>query len=478
MDERTPSFLFDVFRWPEHPELEAIFNRLWDAIPKSRIHSTVEEQKRYLRLFLCNLYVSHYYEKPVAVPLKKEAFSQGRYKSLFIKRVPFRMVFNFLEGSGMMTVKKGIVTYSSSFDVDWDNAETTYYPKYEKGCVTRIWPSDSLRNEFASLADLLIGKDTDNIVMRETVDDDKLDVAFPETCFSCRLRGELEFINRTLREHYFLFNSSSASIKEPNPSCNNLNALYDIQHYDYSNISSSTLLLRGPSRTLRRFSPQIRAVFSNGSFEQGGRLYAAIQEGIGNWQSMPQQQRKTILIDNCRTVELDFDSFHISMLYALERIQLDHDPYDTVAPKEMRPIIKKLLLTVLNADSESATVQSMRNQISKLKQKELVSERELKFIRAVDHYHPDWMDLIERLREAHKPIGYYFCSGAGLMLQRLDSEVMREALLYLAGQGIPALPVHDSAIVAAQHESELRTAMSLGYRYVFGEEFTCGISRK
>ena len=91
MDERTPSFLFDVFRWQEHPELEAIFNRLWNEIPKSRIRSTVEEQKRCLRLFLCNLYVSHYYEKPVAVPLKYSTFTEGRYKKLFIKRVPFLM---------------------------------------------------------------------------------------------------------------------------------------------------------------------------------------------------------------------------------------------------------------------------------------------------------------------------------------------------------------------------------------------------
>ena len=59
MDERTPSFLFDVFRWQEHPELAAIFNRLWNEMPNSRIRSTVEEQKRCLRLFLCNLYVSH-----------------------------------------------------------------------------------------------------------------------------------------------------------------------------------------------------------------------------------------------------------------------------------------------------------------------------------------------------------------------------------------------------------------------------------
>lgn len=39
MDERIPSFLFDVFRWQEHPELEAIFNRLWNEMPKSRIRS-------------------------------------------------------------------------------------------------------------------------------------------------------------------------------------------------------------------------------------------------------------------------------------------------------------------------------------------------------------------------------------------------------------------------------------------------------
>lgn len=97
-----------------------------------------KKQKRCLRLFLCNLYVSHYYEKPVAVPLKYSAFTEGRYKKLFIKRVPFLKVFRFLEAQGVMTVKKGIVTYSSSFNVDWDNVETTYYPKYEKGCVTRI----------------------------------------------------------------------------------------------------------------------------------------------------------------------------------------------------------------------------------------------------------------------------------------------------------------------------------------------------
>ena len=90
----------------------------------------------------------------------------------------------------------------------------------------------------------------------------------------------------------------------------------------------------------------------------------------------------------------------------------------------------------------------------------------------------NWLELIDKLSDAHPLIAPYFCSGAGLMLQRLDAEIMREALIYLAEKNIPALPIHDSAIVAAHHKSELHTAMSLGYHYIFGDRFTCGISEK
>lgn len=203
-----------------------------------------------------------------------------------------------------------------------------------------------------------------------------------------------------------------------------------------------------------------------------------MQKEIGNWQSMPPEQRKTILIDGYPVVELDFDAFHLTMLYAIEGKQLDYDPYDTVAPKEMRLIIKMLLLTALNAESEESAKGAMVDEIKKLKRKEYISEWELKLIKALDAYKPDWLELIDKLRDAHPLIAPYFCSGAGLMLQRLDAEIMREALIYLAEKNIPALPIHDSAIVAAHHKSELHTAMSLGYHYIFGDRFTCGISEK
>lgn len=475
MDERTPSFLFDVFRWPEHPELETIFERLWDEMPKSRTRKTVTEQKRCLRLFLCNLYVSHYYEKPIAISLRYEVFTRLRYRKLFIKRVPFNMVLKFLGENGLIHIHKGIKTYNK---VDSLTGEIISQTEYEKGCETRIWPQESLRKEFETLTDVRIIKEADCITMRDTINKQKFEIDYPESNFTTNLRSKLEFINSNLAEYYFLYNSTSQTDKYSNPWYYNYNELFDIHHNDCEYPDPNNTLLREPNRVLKRFFPQIRVVFSNGSFESGGRLYAAVPDGIGNWQSMPQQQRRTILINNRPTVELDFDSFHITMLYATQGLQLDFDPYDTVAPKEMRPIIKKLLLTVLNADSEKSAVQSMQQQIRELAGKREVSQRELKFIQAVDNNRPDWQELIDALKEAHGPIRNYFCSGAGLALQRLDSEIMRSALHSLAEQHIPALPIHDSAIVAAHHERDLQEAMDLAYKSLFGADLHCGISKK
>ena len=125
-----------------------------------------------------------------------------------------------------------------------------------------------------------------------------------------------------------------------------------------------------------------------------------MQKEIGNWQSMPPEQRKTILIDGYPVVELDFDAFHLTMLYAIEGKQLDYDPYDTVAPKEMRLIIKMLLLTALNAESEESAKGAMVDEIKKLKRKEYISEWELKLIKALDAYKPDWYSMQLGLRAA------------------------------------------------------------------------------
>ncbi len=477
------TILFNAQRWKEHSELQKIFEPLWAEIPKEGRPKTIEDLKWHLEQFLCNLYISHYYEKMLATAFKTQSFSPGkRYHSLGFKAIPFVKVFKFLESKGILVRCRGKMPYSPRCEINPVTMEMTYYPLYEKGRLSRIWPSDTLRREFDLLPDCLPEGAIETIVVREKLGTDKLDIPFVESSFTRGLRLELEKINGVFFRHYFRFNLNTPSSETSNPYYDNLNRDYDIHYNDYDYTYSGI----NPSREIiqknLRFLPQIHAIFSNASFGQGGRLYSANQDGIGNWLSMPFAQRQTIQIDGRPTVELDYKAFHIALLYALQGRQLVGDPYDAVASREMRPVIKKLLLTVINADSEKAAAKSMKRQWRKLMAKEYVDEKELAFLNAVDRYEANnlkyWQEWIDALRAAHSHIAHCFCSGAGLMLQRLDSEIMRNILLTMAERDIPCLPVHDSAVVAANHESILMDVMSEEYSRKFDYRFQCIVEKK
>ena len=450
------SLLFDTYRWTEHCELQNLYDRMWEELPKSGYkHKTVDNLKRHLKLFLCNLYISYYYRKPIAVSLKAECFANGRYSALHLKRIPFIAVYSYLKDKQWIEFQKGFMPFS-----DEGNAIA--------GSTTRIWASPKLTAEFDKIINYLPEKEEqDCIVLRN---EDKEDIPFEENAFTNNLRNQLNFINSTLFSHYFTYNSSDIFNKLV------INPLHRNNNSNSSSTSSNISLssLREPNEIFRRFRPQVKVVFSNSDFTCGGRIYNA---GIGDWQSMPQLQRATIRIDNCRTVELDFNSFHISMLYAIAGKQITGDPYSSVASRALRPVVKKLLLTVLNASSIREAASSMTNQVLTLQQRPLLKERDLKFLRACWNHKPDWYDLINRLKAAHPVIGQYFCSGAGLHLQRIDSEIMRDVLVGLSARNIPCLPVHDSAIVQYFREADLRREMQLAYCKMF-PGFYCGIERK
>ena len=470
MMDYTHSKLFDGIRWNDYPELKGIHEKLWMVFPLGHCHhGTRMETERHLKLFLCNLYLSHYYEKPLAVSRTAASFSGGRYKKLHLKRIPFMKVFRFLKAQGLIECKEGFRTSDPE--------------KYEVGCMTRIWPAGKLRYMFVSLEIFLdVESSEDCIILR---DDEREEIPFEETDFTRKLKSELGRINQVLLRHHFFYD---ISLNNPLKSINNYQySSYNTMNNDTitnnENIinNTDTILLPEPKVILRRFIPQVRAIFSGGKFATGGRLYAFNRMGgcvCGNWQDMPQIQRKSIRIDNCSVVELDYSSFHISILYALKNVHLDFDPYQAVAPKEMRPIVKKLLLTVLNAKNIGEAVNSMNTQIHRLRMQRELSSRDLKFLDAYFKYRPDWHTLIDDLRKAHPLIQEYFCSGAGLSLQRIDSEIMRHILLELAEQDIPCLPVHDSAIVAEHKERRLKMAMESAFRHVMRVPFSCGIDKK
>ena len=76
-----------------------------------------------------------------------------------------------------------------------------------------------------------------------------------------------------------------------------------------------------------------------------------------------------------------------------------------------------------------------------------------------------WRDLSQLIIEKHAPIADVFYTG--LRLQYEDSLLAEQVMLHFAVDDIPVLPVHDSFIVAAQHQQELVAVM----KRVFAERF-------
>ena len=78
-------------------------------------------------------------------------------------------------------------------------------------------------------------------------------------------------------------------------------------------------------------------------------------------------------------------------------------------------------------------------------------------------------DAVTRMIEAkHEAIAADFGSGAGIRLQKLDSDLALSIITGLMEEGIAALPIHDSFIVEAVHKDRLFQLMNDQYKEMFG----------
>jgi hypothetical protein len=169
-------------------------------------------------------------------------------------------------------------------------------------------------------------------------------------------------------------------------------------------------------------------------------------------------------INDNETVEIDYSGLHINMLYHMENIDYQDDPYYAIIPlPEYRPFLKKLLLVMINAKS----FESARRAIQKY-----VNENS-------DVIYPETIlikDLIQYVAEVHNPISKYFCSSIGIKLQNIDSDITLQILNYFTENNIVCLPVHDSFIVEKKHELLLKSQMQNAYQSKLG--FTINLTQK
>jgi len=89
----------------------------------------------------------------------------------------------------------------------------------------------------------------------------------------------------------------------------------------------------------------------------------------------------------------------------------------------------------------------------------------------VSHF---WRRLFDRCRmmddfkARYAPIQEFLFSGVGIDLQNADSRIMETIMMKLQADGIPALPIHDSAIVQEEHSARLQKIMFQVYEEEMG----------
>jgi hypothetical protein len=214
-------------------------------------------------------------------------------------------------------------------------------------------------------------------------------------------------------------------------------------------------------------------VFVDESLELHGRFYG------GWWEGIPEESREDIVINGNTVAELDFKAIHPHILYCLADATLPtEDPYkldghpDTDA---MRKLIKRFMLIIVNAKNPRGAKNALRYALRKDVNK---AKRRGKPI-PVPPIKPTDANLdpiIPLLEERHAPIRHFFWKSMGNTLMYHDSQIAEEVMMHFARQGIPSLPVHDSFVIAEEHEDECWDVMKAAFSNRFDQEIPIDIT--
>lgn len=161
-------------------------------------------------------------------------------------------------------------------------------------------------------------------------------------------------------------------------------------------------------------------------FDLGGRLFG------GWWQDLPAERRQAIRIEGEAVADLDFASMFLRLAYVeAGEAPPDGDLYAVgagLSDPRWRPGVKKVASAML----------FRRSPLTRMP----------RGTRGLLPAGLSASDLRSAIRAAHPKLGGVFETGIGLRLMFRESEVLMAALLALAAEDTPALPMHDGLMVA------------------------------
>lgn len=203
---------------------------------------------------------------------------------------------------------------------------------------------------------------------------------------------------------------------------------------------------------------QYKRVFSRSSFYKNGRYNS-------HWvQNLPKRWRPYLSINGNETVEVDFKSCSINILYAQKTGKLcEGDAYDIyeINHFDRDEIIKPIMQTLLNSESEYSAIMSI---YSTLRKKTGSTDHNIK-------------NIIDSCLARHSEIEEYFLSDIGIELMNTESMITTKVLSYFISEDIPCLNIHDSFIVESNYEDMLIESMITASREVLSIPLTVDVNK-
>lgn len=215
--------------------------------------------------------------------------------------------------------------------------------------------------------------------------------------------------------------------------------------------------------TFTYFGKLTKRIFSNSSTMLHGRFYAPYQQ-------FSKKTRNNFMINDNETSSVDIKACHLYMLYHMENIDYQSDPYELFYHPSLdthnrcrivRKINKKILQTILNAkDEKSAQRSVLMDSIKPILHQNGFYGLEKKFNSF--SYSNYW---IEKLKDKHERVEKYFLSGIGLKLMYIESEIISNTIIDLHEKfDTAAYPVHDELIVETRYLEDCKYLLDQNYK--------------
>lgn len=415
----------DVHRWSDHPEVAAWVEHIWitdfpDMAKTRRGPKPATPFKSQLKVLILDLYVA-WLEDPelcIGVSMNVNAYNtHSRYNALHISKHIINVINRLLDTDYIVMAK-------GSYGGQGAGGNRT----------SRIRASDKLRAMFerskVTRDDITRIETQECVILRSA--DDRLQ-EYDDTEEINRQRDELRAYNLVLANSFI----DVGSLEEPHLVTGQDHGRDVVQQIDHHH----------------HF---IRRVYSRGDWGCNGRFYG------GWWQMIGSDHRKHILINDTPTVEVDFKGLHLQILAAEQNVEIGTDPYELpdgtipgVHPSQQRKLLKKLVLTALNAGDRQGAYRSFRSEWPKNHLGKTMTNEDLDALMAV-------------FLEKSPYFSDFVFADQGIRLMNIDSQIIERVHRHFTQKEVPVLSIHDSCIIDYTRVGELKHAMAAASEAVVG----------